>query len=157
MMMRCLVIAGKELAYDKVNKQPSDIYRNPYGCFEGKWNGKDGVIKLFSIPNHPNMNNPKVIYMYRDPKKIVKSWDDVKLKMKAKNPDFNKREELMAKRFEFIDKWIQNYQHIKIDYDTFVTNPETYRDAFTALFPEINYDTLISGIDRELYLPRNED
>ena len=86
-------------------------------------------------------DNQRVVVMTRGLDKIIKSW------LAAKN-----KKDIVPLLREYKD--YKNYPHIIVDYDTFVTEPETYREDFEKLFPELDFTIIISGIDTNLYINR---
>ena len=122
--------------------------------------------------------NPRFIVMTRDDKKIQASWKAIQEQIKQPNvPKIRQltpeeREQMLARikkntGAEFgnirglnkttripIPEAVLKYPHITVDYDTFVTNPEHYREMFITLFPELDFDIIIKGIDTNLYINR---
>lgn len=155
MMCHCLHKAGVPLAFDENKGRDVKAYRNPYGFYEGRWNGNDGLLKALAISDIKALKDVRIVYMYRNPEKVEKSWEAVNKQMKHQ-PNYDKKLRRLSieKKFEVLDTFVQDYPHVKVNYDTFVTNPEEYREVFITLFPELDYDIIISGIDRYLYINR---
>jgi len=171
MMMYCLHKAGVPLAFDdmKNNEEVMKRYKNPYGFFEGRWNGQDGLLKCFSPNMFEQFPNPRLVVMTRDEKKIQASWKEVRKDLpqrvapvmtEEKKAEMQKRMKEMKEKQVFRPKFItlsdalKKYPHITVDYDTFVTNPEQYRKDFEGLFPELDFDIIKSGVDKSLYINR---
>jgi hypothetical protein len=175
MMTRCIHLAGVSLAFEprNSNEEMKKKFRNPYGFFEGQWNGKDGVIKSFASKKWSEFNNIRIIYMEREKEKIQASWKEIR--EKSGNKQFKKlskerleemkkkAQEMMQKRgkqmkFEKpipVKEAIKDYPHIIVNSDKFVLEPESYRKDFEKLFPELDFDLIKSGIDKELYIDRS--
>ena len=152
MMCHCLSLAGVPLAFTD-NRRDKEQYRNPYGCYEGMRNGEDGLIKVFSEKELEDIPDIRIVCMYRDPEKVSKSWNETMKRINPTNKHIDTSENVKL-RLAHLDKWVKKYPHIKVDYDTFVTNPEEYREVFITLFPELDYDIIIKGIDKNLYINR---
>lgn len=157
MMVRCVNMAGIPLAfkhdYDRPNK---DSFRNIHGFFEGLWDGKtDGVLKCLSPNIIKSFPNPRVIFMKRKGEGILSSWKDVVEAQRAKGIpmkiDFSMKPE---DRYPILLKILEGVPLIEVDYDEFVQTPDIYKQKFKDLFPEIDFEKLKSGIDRELYKQR---
>lgn len=149
MMMHCLHQAGVPLAFDKTARDDmSEKFRNPHGMYEGKWNGKDGLLKAVGARQLQDFDNPRIVWMIRDAKKINKSWQQI---TGNKDIPFGKRSKEVRKR---IKKALDKFQYITVDYDTFVNKPETYRKDFQSLLPELDFDIIIKGIDKSIYINR---
>ena len=154
MMMYCLSLCGFPLAFDDYSrdKKARDTFGNPSGFFEGKWNGQDGILKYFPIKGIQKFKNARYILMDRDTQKVMKSWRAIKDKkrgavsaMSQEKAEENRRDRAAA---------LKDSPHIVINYDTFVKAPEAYREEFGVLFPEIDYDVLIGGVQGEIYVDR---
>jgi hypothetical protein len=165
MMMYCLSLCGVPMSFTEPKNLPRETiekvklaFKNPYGYFEGEWNGKDGAIKYLSHYQLDQFPNPKLIIMERDADKIIASFKAIRDKLdlpqwvKDKSPFFDKTffEDQKEKRYAEYDK----YPNVRVHYDTFVNSPETYRVDFNRVFPELDFDTLIKGIDKTLYIKR---
>ena len=165
MMTRCIHLAGVPLAFTPSQKGEAQekAFRNIYGFYEGLWNGTDGVIKSFDTSMFRKFSNPRFIYMERDEDKMTKSWVainpqvTIEQRRGAKERANKARAERKEKGLPTVPKCIdevKNYPHIIINYDKFVTEPEEYRFDFELLFPELDYNVIISGIDTQLYINR---
>lgn len=158
MMMYCLKKSGVPMAFKDL-KRDSDlkkIFRNPYGFFEGIWNGEEGAIKLLNIKQfHKFGNDARVIVMYRNPEKIMASWDSVMEKKKENFPQSREfRLNRCIKNRETLNSKMDTFNHIVVDYDIFVKNPDVYKDDFNRLLPDLDFDKIKSGIDYKLYKNR---
>jgi hypothetical protein len=172
MMTRCIHLAGVPLAFTEMKRKPEmkEQFRNPYGFFEGAWNGKDGVIKSLACVNWDKFPNPRFIYMEREDEKIKSSWKDIASKKNKlfKKPSKEKLAEIRQKVQEMkknknrpkpkpivpAEEAVKDYPHIVVNADKFVLDPEFYRKDFERLFPELDFDLIKSGIDKELYINR---
>ena len=165
MMTRCIHLAGVPLAFtpSQRGEKQEQAFRNIYGFYEGAWNKEDGVLKSFCPTMFKQFINPRFIYMERSEDKMEKSWVAInpqvtleqrrELKEKANRT----RTERIEKGFPTVPKCIdevKNYPHIIVNYDKFVTEPEHYRFDFELLFPELDYNVIIRGIDNNLYINR---
>lgn len=148
MMMRCLEKAGIRMAFEdcKKNADQQKIFRNIYGFYEGKWDGGEGAVKFADLSK---FDNPKVIVMTRDFDKMLQSWEDINKKNQRTH---QRKKEQMVKVREFALQRAKTYNHIIVDYETFVTNPETYRKQFEQW--GLDFDKMITGIDNNLYINR---
>lgn len=165
MMCHCIHLAGVPKAFTEGIRPSKDIFRNPYGFYEGNWNGEDGVVKSFSPTPIERIKksglNPKAILMKRKPEATIKSWDEVMRKIgdkkrhkPIKEPTIEQRLNGIEKRHNMALSWLDGIDYVEVDYDTFVTDPEQYREKFINLFPELDYNIIISGIDGDLYINR---
>jgi hypothetical protein len=150
MMMRCLEKAGIRMAFEDVKKD-LDLqkkFRNIHGFYEGEWDGGEGAVKFADLSK---FDNPYVIVMTRDFDKMLQSWEDIyqRTPPQAKH---QRKKEMMVKSRESNLQRAKNYTHIIVDYDTFVTNPETYREQFKQW--GLDFDKMITGIDNNLYINR---
>ena len=153
MMMYCLSLCGVPMAFEENNIRNKEQYRNLYGFFEGNWNGEEGAVKSFFVNEFDKYINPRFIFMDRNVDCIMNSWEEL-----AK---FELRPDMVDRRREFITKnknkrleAIKKYPHIIVDSDKFVLNPESYREKFNKVFPELDFNVLISGIDKNLFVNR---
>ena len=153
MMMHCLSLCGVPLAFTNLEGRNRKEYRNTYGFYEGQWNGEDGAIKCFAYQSYPNYPTPRFIYMDRGVDKIMKSWKEI---MPSTIPPekIQKRKAFITKNKQLRLEAIKEYPHVIIDSDKFVLNPQCYRGDFERVFPELDFDTLIKGIDIKLYVDR---
>lgn len=146
LMMHCLHKAGLSPAFElKRNPKAEKIMRQPEGFYEGQWNGESGLLKCFS--DFERFDNPRVIIMTRDINKIIRSWLEVYKKRGEKQLGGLSNQLKQPRK-------AKKHNHIEVDYDTFVQNPEHYRKDFNRLFPELDYDKIKSGIDLTIYKER---
>lgn len=140
MMMRCMLMSGAKKAYRDINFPENERY--PYGVFEGEYNGQNGVIKSFDYESFKDYTNPRIILMKRDEKKIKKSMEE--------KQDFHNKID-----YKKLTKEVQNYPHIVVDYDTFIKDPDNYKEDFVGLFGRyFDFEKLKSGVDKTLYINR---
>jgi hypothetical protein len=152
MMMRCLEKAGIRMAFKDVKKNEKEKkqFRNIYGFYEGRWDGGSGAIKF---ENLNRFNNPRVIVMIRDLNGIINSWREIRQKNNLfDNKILEKRKKLIVEKREKLLIEVRRYDHIIVNYDEFVTSSEKYRESFQRW--GLNYDLLVTGIDKELYIDR---
>ena len=166
MMMYCLSLCGVNMSFEDGKKAEKEkkAFRNIYGFFEGQWNGEDGTVKCMSDEKFSMFPSPRIIVMTRSIDEIIKSWEDVrkatgrKRRKKLSADEVKRREQ--ARREGITNKrrlsleTRKKYPNIVIDYDIFVNTPEAYKEDFVKLCPELDFNTLITGIDKHLYIDR---
>lgn len=151
MMMRCLEKAGIPMAFEELER-PEDAtekFSNPYGFYEGTWNGEDGAIKVFSFMKLKELPNPKFIFMERDINKILASWKDVE--GYTARPS---KKVILSNKMR-IYNYILEFPYIIVNYDTFVKDSASYKDKFYEIFGDtIDFKKLTKGINKKLHTKR---
>jgi hypothetical protein len=151
MMMLCLHRSGIPLAFTPrpERKGSREVFGNPEGFFEGEWNSRDGLVKVFDPNGFRNFREgAKVIVMKRDPYEILKSWERVNARRSRSMPP-EITPERIAGRFAEIEKVAEKMEHVVVDYARFKEDPETHRKKLLRLLPNMDWDAFRSGVDTE--------